>query len=131
MSGRPWYMLKPCGSDSVYHRHARRGELKDIACQEAHAAAEAWRQKRRRGEAVTGAEAHAAHLRRMHARFTALRKDGVALADMPALVAGGERAYQRESKQRRRQERAQQAGILTRLRREEALRAGRQREVAA
>ena len=115
MSAWPWYMLKPCGSDSTYRRHVRRGELKDGACQDAHAVAEAWRQRRRRGEAVTADEARAAHLRRLHAECTALRKAGVAFADMPPAVQDGERAYQRDSKRRRRQKRVQQAPILIRL----------------
>jgi hypothetical protein len=115
VSAWPWWMLEPCGSASTYKRHVRRGELKDDACQEAHAAEEAWRQKRRRGDAVTAAEARAARLRRMHAEFIALRKDGVARADMPLPVQEGEREYQRESKRRRRQERVRHAPILIRL----------------
>ena len=119
MSTWPWYMLKPCGSDSTYRRHVRRGELKDGACQDAHAVAEAWRQRRLRGEAVTADEARAARLRAMHAEFTALRKAGVLLADMPSVIQEGERAYQRESKRRRRLERVRRAPILARLRYDE------------
>jgi hypothetical protein len=115
VSYRPWWNLEPCGCASAYARHVRLGQLKDDACKDAHAAAEAWRQKRKRGEAVTAAEARAARLRRVHAECTALRKAGVALADMPLPVQEGERAYQRESKRRRRQERVQRAGIVYRL----------------
>lgn len=46
MSAWPWYMLTPCGTDSAYKRHMRRGEPTDQACRDAHAAEEKWRYQR-------------------------------------------------------------------------------------
>lgn len=115
MSWRPWWNLSPCGTDGGYERHKAHGQKADPACLAAHAAAEDWRQKRRRGEVLTTAEARAARLRRMHADCTALRKAGVAFADMPLAVQQGERAYQAQAQRRRRAERVAGAPILVRL----------------
>lgn len=115
MSYRPWWNLEPCGTDSAYKRHLVHGELTDQACRDAHAAAEAWRCKRRRGEAVTLASAREAALRRAHAEFARLLRGGMAPARMPLPVQRGERDYQRNAKRRQRRERQRALPIVARL----------------
>lgn len=61
MSNRPWWNLEPCGTESARKRHLRRGEPKDQACRDAHAAEERHRYqtrvKPRREAAAEGGEA--------------------------------------------------------------------------
>lgn len=91
---RPWYFLEPCGTPAAFKRHVRRGEPRDQACKDAHAAEE-----RRRVDALRAAEAKTRLLRGSHREFQRLQAAGEPVPDRVAFL---ERRYQRDRKRAQR-----------------------------